>query len=566
MSFKNKTTGLLTLLILYISSCAHQSSPTGGPKDEEPPVLELSTPPDKTINYSDQTVILEFDEYINLKNPKEQIIITPRLLGEYEINHKKNKVTIKFEEPLLDSTTYTLNFREAIQDLNEGNSPPDLQLAFSTGDYLDSLSISGNVHYLLNYKPADKITISLYDAHDTLDIFNSPPVYFTKSNSSGEFTFNNLKYGLYKINAINDKNKNLILESENESYAYLDRNIQLDSNITQLKLPLVNVDVNPLQLQSSRTRGHYFVVKYNKYISSYTLRSMSSNHLTPETSFSEDHREIKYYNPHTISDSLGLIISAYDTINKVSVDTVFVKFEETKREKDDFNTTYSKIFISTLSPLLEAGISFTKPVLSHNFDSIYLHVDSTRQILFDTTHFEWNKHRTFLTIRSQLDPTIFQITPPTTDSVNTTSEILPQPSRKVDKPILYFGEVAFLSIEQDSSINHSEEVSFINQTSTGLIFIQVETKFKSFYVQLLNNSDRIVAEKYNEKSFSFNNIPPGTYQIRILVDTNQNQQWDIGDITENIAPEPVIFYTSEENSADITVRANWELGPIILKF
>ncbi len=591
MSLKNKTGLIALIIIMYASSCANKTSPTGGPRDETPPALIVTSPKNESLNFEGQNIILEFDEYIKLDNPKEEIIITPRLLGEYEISYKKNKVTLKIEDSLQANTTYTFSFRESIKDLNEANAPENLQLAFSTGDYLDSLSIEGNVFRLLTNKPKKNIAVSLYEASDTLDLFNSPPIYFTKTNDKGDFKFNNLKNGEYKIFAINDKNKNLTLESKTEEYGFLDKNINLDSNIVDIKLRLINLDVSPLKMQSARTRGHYFVLKYNKYISSYSQKTLVSDKDIPATSISEDHREIKYYNPNTIADSLGIIINTYDTINNLTTDTVYVKFEETKRKRDKFEFTTTKISIDKIDPKIATEVAFTKPISIINFDSLYFQIDSTTQISFDSSDLKWNKNKTLLTITKSFDPELFikpeqeKSLPDTTMfgkksiskglstedkslSSKDTKDISSKPSlpKKNNDTRLYMGISAFQSIEQDSSIYKVQKVSFTNPSTTGSLLIKIETSSKNYYTQLINNKGEVVFENYSNKEFSFDNTLPGKYTIRILVDENGNGIWDIGDITKNIVPEQVYFYISEEGTSEITIRANWVLGPNIIKF
>jgi hypothetical protein len=129
--------------------------------------------------------MLEFNEYLKLKNAKDEIIITPTI-KDPEFSVKKNIVNIELKEKLKDSTTYSISFRESIQDLNEGNPAEDLHLAFSTGPFIDSLEIAGKVTQLLKGLPAPKFTVALYQS-DTFNIFKHKPVYFTQSNKKGIF-------------------------------------------------------------------------------------------------------------------------------------------------------------------------------------------------------------------------------------------------------------------------------------------------------------------------------------------------------------------------------------------
>ena len=156
---------------LFLLSCARQSSPTGGPKDTIPPVLVRVIPPNETINFNADQIELEFSEDVILNAPKEQLIITPTIGKEYKMTYRRNRVIIEFEEPLQDSTTYTFNFRESIQDITEKNSVRNLQLAYSTGTYLDSLSISGTIYHMLSGKPAEDATVALHTENDTFNIF-----------------------------------------------------------------------------------------------------------------------------------------------------------------------------------------------------------------------------------------------------------------------------------------------------------------------------------------------------------------------------------------------------------
>src|SRR5688500_9616133 len=106
---------------LFLLACARQTTPTGGPKDSIPPQLVSSYPKQAATNFKEKTVELTFDEDVALNNPKEQLIITPALAKDPVIKTKKEKVTITFEEDLKDSSTYSINFRESIQDITEKN-------------------------------------------------------------------------------------------------------------------------------------------------------------------------------------------------------------------------------------------------------------------------------------------------------------------------------------------------------------------------------------------------------------------------------------------------------------
>ncbi len=149
---------------------------------------------------------LTFDENIKLKDPKEEILITPSMGAGTRFTAKKNKVVITPEYKWADTTTYSIAFRDGIQDLNESNPTDDLHLAFSTGPTIDSLKIIGSLSEIFTDKIPEKISIGLYQS-DTFDIFKHKPTLFSKSNKAGKFSILNLKPGKYFLYAFDDKNK-----------------------------------------------------------------------------------------------------------------------------------------------------------------------------------------------------------------------------------------------------------------------------------------------------------------------------------------------------------------------
>jgi hypothetical protein len=165
---------------ILLLQCARQSQPAGGPQDKQPPELQTSTPENGQKNFKGKIIELTFDEGVKLKDPQEEIIITPSVGSKTKFIAKKNKVIITPENNWKDSTTYSIAFRGGIQDLNESNPAEDLHLAFSTGPTIDSLNISGTVSEIFKDKIPEKISVALYQS-DTFDIFKHKPTYFSKT-------------------------------------------------------------------------------------------------------------------------------------------------------------------------------------------------------------------------------------------------------------------------------------------------------------------------------------------------------------------------------------------------
>jgi len=259
---------------LLLNSCANVSMPTGGPKDTIPPVLINSMPADNSINFNSNEIILNFNEAIQAQGLNQKLIVTPRLSEDIESKTKKTRVIIELNEELNDSTTYTFNFTDAIKDLTEGNVPPNLSLAFSTGNYIDSLSIAGRVYNLMTGLPIEEATVAIYKIGDTLDIFSGKPEYFSRTDTSGLFQIDNLKKDAYRIYAYLDENNNLINEPSKEKYGFLADTIiptfEPDSSEI-IEIPIQHLDISEFRIISNRPSGRYFDIQLSKPALDYKL-------------------------------------------------------------------------------------------------------------------------------------------------------------------------------------------------------------------------------------------------------------------------------------------------------
>ena len=135
------------IFLLIIVSCAKRGSISGGLKDTIAPVLKVGFPKNYSTSFTGQSIKLTFDEYVKLKDINKQLIISPPIAKKPQILPltASKTVSINFLDPLEPNTTYSLNFGQSIEDNNEGNPYKQFKYIFSTGTFIDSLSISGNI-------------------------------------------------------------------------------------------------------------------------------------------------------------------------------------------------------------------------------------------------------------------------------------------------------------------------------------------------------------------------------------------------------------------------------------
>jgi ABC-type oligopeptide transport system substrate-binding subunit len=128
-----------------LCACANIGHPEGGPRDVTPPVFVGSTPKLYELNCKKNKIELQFDEIVQLKDQSKKVVVSPVQHEAPKVSALGKKVTIELRDTLKPNTTYTIDFSDAIEDNNEGNPLNDFAFAFSTGDSIDSLQISGMV-------------------------------------------------------------------------------------------------------------------------------------------------------------------------------------------------------------------------------------------------------------------------------------------------------------------------------------------------------------------------------------------------------------------------------------
>ena len=231
----------LSAAALLLSRCANPVSPTGGPKDLNPPRVIACDPPLFSKNFNKNTFRIDFDEFVTLKNSVSEVFISPPQKNNPDSRLRGKSLVVKFEDRLDSNTTYSITFGNAITDLAEGNILKDFSYVFSTGAYIDSLSLRGTLVDAFDHKPQKNLFVELYlNNNDTLPLdslpMRVPPYYITKTDENGNFTFHNLRNEKYKLFALADKNSDLIFNQPSEKIAFC------DSLVTPYYIPIKHAD------------------------------------------------------------------------------------------------------------------------------------------------------------------------------------------------------------------------------------------------------------------------------------------------------------------------------------
>lgn len=229
-------TGCLSLLgitLLWLSlatmpsGCANIVPPLGGDKDTLAPVLTRAMPNDSTVNFAGKKITLLFDEYIQVDNVNENLIVSPTPKLAPEVTARLKTLTITIKDTLLPNTTYTFDFGNAIKDINENNILRNYSYTFSTGPALDQGMLSGNVLIAETGKADSTLIAMLYSEGDDSTVYKEKPRYITRVNRDGKFLFKNLPSGKFYLYALKDEGNSKRYMSKKQLFAFADEPVTI---------------------------------------------------------------------------------------------------------------------------------------------------------------------------------------------------------------------------------------------------------------------------------------------------------------------------------------------------
>ena len=214
----------IQIIVQTISGCANIIPPSGGPRDSLPPKLINAFPKDSAINVTTKNITLNFDEFVDVKSIQENLVVSPITKNLPLIDYRLRSVTVKFKDSLETNTTYSLNFGDAIKDVNEGNVLKNFTYVFSTGKTIASGTFSGNVLMAETGKIDSALIVVLHKNLNDTAIFKDKPRYYTKLDGKGNFKFKNLEPGKYAAFVL-PNNYSKKFEDSTLPFAFLNTNI-----------------------------------------------------------------------------------------------------------------------------------------------------------------------------------------------------------------------------------------------------------------------------------------------------------------------------------------------------
>lgn len=523
---------LLFVICFLVHSCARVGSPVGGPKDTLAPKFLSSNIDTTRINVKRDIheLRLDFDEYITLKDINKNLIISPPIKNIKRIlpsNIANKFVMIQWTDTLQANTTYNFNFGNSIADNNETNILRYFNFAFSTGDKLDDLYVSGVITDAVAIKKKEgenKLVVGLYQVKDTIN-YKQKPYYITKVDDDGYYELNYLTPGKYKIVAFEDENSNSVYDPGKEKVGFQKEPLDIEKSVSGLNLK-VYPSKKPLKYLEMKESPGGIVMTFegnpeNVKVASVNekLQDIKVTHRPKSDSVKIWFDPVKSDIGQTTTENLKF---SYDTGKKQDTVSVFYKYNK-KNAMDLENDNGGP----ELAPNSDFKIRSAYIIDKINPEKWILKSDSLTTQEFTAKISETNPyqiliHSDFVTGKK------YQLTVPkeTVSSYytkNVQSKRFDFEVEKVDQ----FGSLAF-------AIQNTPETSY--------------------WIQLLDASDKVIYSKYTKgNNVKFDILKPNEYIVRILVDNNENKFWDEADFeTETFAEDSYVFYKKA------IVRPLWE--------
>lgn len=544
--------------------------PTGGLRDSLSPVYKTSKPLPNSLNFKGDKVEIEFDEYVQLKDGFEKIVVSPPTKSPFVAKALGKKVVVEFRDTLKPNTTYTIDFSNSIVDNNESNPFNEYFFSFSTGDVLDTLSMSG---YLLNAKdlsPAAGVYVGAYKQHDDSVFVTKAFDRIAKTDENGRFTLRNLEPVPYRVFALNDVNSNYYFDQPGEAVAFL------DSVFTPKMIEKVRFDTIYKDSVTIDTVKRFRSVRYlpdsvtlqlfeEEIVRQSFKKAVLTSETTVELYFENYEKQVPEINPvNFVSDNWAVVEPS------VTTDTIKVWLRDSNVVKLDtlrFELVYQKT--DSASNFVEARDTIQlfqnrkKAKRRDDKKQTFLTCSSGRSVeVYNLPRIEWSAPVDFVqdsvvkvemqkdTLWEKVD---FRLV--ADSAVNARSYLLEAEWKEGSSYRLRIDSASVTDIY--GNCNDKTELKFRIKTKEeySTLKFKVQGVADSAFVELLNAKEQVKrVEKLRNGEVFFKNVHPGEYYARLVVDSDNDGLWTTGKYVENRKPEQVYYF-----SKTLKLRANWDV-------
>ncbi len=581
---------LVVIVAAVLAACASIGRPEGGPRDKVPPVYVGSNPAPGAVRFDGKRITIEFDENVSVEKASEKVVVSPAQKSMPQISANGKRVTVELRDTMQSNTTYTIDFSDAIRDLNESNVLEDFALDFSTGDSIDTLQIAGMVFQASNLEPAQGMLVGVHSNLSDTALTALKFDRIAKTNSYGQFTVRNLKPGSYRIFAVNDVNRDYMWD-RSEDIAFYDTTITPSSSRVSVVDTLKAADGSDSIVVVDRTRfapNDVLLTWFNEgykaqYLKDYkrpernklnfsfgapsdTLPELTlingsqpdlNSRLWARIDAAVTGDSLQYWITDTTISAMDTMLVALrylrtDTLDQLSwtTDTLKMNFREPKKKEEKKKPKESADSDSISVPKIEfLSFNATSGATHHIYAPLTFTASQPIDTIYpEAVHLEVQKD----TIWEPLD------LPPITPAkhhplLNFTTTREWEPGTKYRLTIDSASIIGAYGL-WNAPITHEFTVRKLEDYSA-LYFNLTGVDGRPAIVELLNGSDAPVrTAKVENDEAALLYVDPGTYYARLYIDANQNGKYDEGNVALHRQPEEVYYFPHK-----ITLKKNWDV-------
>ena len=599
----------LLLVIIGFYACASTGMPDGGPYDETPPKFVRATPEPNATNNKRKKISIEFDEYIKLDKASEKVIISPPQNEAPEVKVSGHRVLVEFFDTLRENTTYTIDFGDAIVDNNEDNPLGNFAYAFSTGEHIDTMEVSGTVLSADNLEPVKGIQVGLHKNLEDSAFVKLPFDRISRTDSRGHFTIRGVAPGKYRIYALMDGNQNYFFDSKTEAVAFLDSLVVPDMRPAMRQDTVWNEldtlaydtiyevhytrflpdnlilrsfkEENPMQylVKSEREQLNRFSLYFSAKAD--TLPTIKGLDFDEKDAFiiesNPRNDTIRYWIKDTVmcerdtltfqmdylaTDTLGQLVPKTDTlrmVNKIdkkrrmALAEEALKKEEKERKKRAKKGDTLKVEPKFFAMSVDAPSSLD---LNRNivlkFEEPVEHIDTAAIHMAVKVDSLW-EDIPFILMADSVVPCQYQILADW------------QPGQEYQLKIDSLGIKGIYGLYTNKVEN---QLKVKTLEDYGTLYLNIVGAGPHAIVQLLNSSDGVVRQQpvTDKNTCDFYFLQPSTkYYIRLFNDDNNNGVWDTGNYEEKRQPEEVYYFPKVwEMKANFEFEETWDIHAVPL--
>ena len=538
---------LLFIFSLLVTSCARVGSPNGGSRDSIAPQMLGSNidSPNVIVPRDLKELRIDFDEYVMLNQVQKNLIISPpikKIKKIFPSSLATKYVLIQWEDTLQENTTYNFNFGNAIKDNNEGNVLPYFNFAFSTGEKMDDLYISGDLkNHIINASNSKSsnsssdtknLVVGLYKESDSIN-YKQKPYYIAMADPDGYFELNYLSPGNYRLLAFEDANENSIFDTGEENVGFLKDSVVLDKSISGMQVNLFPSKPKFKYLETKEDVGG-IVMLFQGNPDEVKVRSLNENLQDYKITHQPKSDSVKIWFDAQ-KDSIGIDKSSqlkfsYDT--GIEQDTVSVFYRMNQKNEMQLSNTKGNLL---------------PPKTDFEFASNY--------ILDSINTKDW-------TLVSD------SIAQPFTAKISEKN-----PFKVIVHSDFKEGKKYSLTVQKNSALSYYDQnpkaYRFDFEIGKAENYGNITFKLanipqQKFWLQLLDGKNDVAYSRYsNDAEITFDLVKPETYTARILVDNNENGFWDPADFENQIFAEDIYEYSEKFTGRALwDITQNWDLKEI----